>query len=100
MKEARFLNFDEKMIWFNGKLDKDRISWKQGADVIIISRDHIIENSLAQIETVDLHKELKIGFMGELTVEGDAGGLSREWSSSILEKMFDVDLGVIYIITI
>ena len=58
-EEGKFLDFESKMIWFNGNLDKERISWKKGADVIVITRDHIIENSMVQIETVNLHKVIK-----------------------------------------
>lgn len=38
------------------QMEKYRISWLEGCDKINVSRDNIIEETLAQIEFLDLHK--------------------------------------------
>jgi hypothetical protein len=40
---------------------------------------------MAQIKKVDLHKELKINFLGEVSL--DAGGIIREWFTTIFQAL-------------
>ena len=54
-----------------------KISFLDGCDTIQISRDNCLEESVEQIEYVDLWREVKIEFKGEVSY--DAGGLFREW---------------------
>ena len=54
-----------------------KINWIEGCDNIKISRENCLEESLKEIGNVNLCKEVKISFNGEVSY--DAGGLFREW---------------------
>ena len=71
------LSFGEKMLYFRLQLDKLRIPWTKGSDLILIRRDHIIQDSLNFLNVCNMQKEIKIYFEAE-NVQ-DAGGLLREW---------------------
>ena len=49
-------------------------------------------DSLNQLKTVNLHKELKVEFEDEKI--HDAGGVLREWMLLILKEIFEIDLGI------
>ncbi|TNV74103.1 hypothetical protein FGO68_gene10807 [Halteria grandinella] len=66
---------------------------QNGCTTISVSQNHLIETSvdgIIKMKSRLLHGELKIKFQEDLKVQ-DAGGLLREWSTSILQKL--VDLG-------
>jgi len=83
-KETMNLDFEEKQFWFYNQLEKLKISWMNGSDHLSIRKDYILEDTIKEIETCDLHKELKIMFKDEIVL--DAGGLMREWISLIMGK--------------
>ena len=62
-----------------------KINWIEGCDNIIISRDNCLEESIKEIEKVNLWKEVKISFKGEVSY--DAGGLFREWFIILIEEL-------------
>jgi hypothetical protein len=64
---------------------KNKISWEEGCDVIELSRENCLEESVEKIEFVDLWRELKITFNGEIA--SDAGGLYREWFTIVIEEL-------------
>ena len=85
----------------NSKLDplriKDyiktrKINWLDGCDTIKISRDNCLEESIEQIEFVDLWREVKIEFKGEVSY--DAGGLFREWFIILIEELEKKEKGI------
>ena len=85
----------------NSKLDplriKDyiktrKINWLDGCDTIKISRDNCLEESIEQIEYVDLWREVKIEFKGEVSY--DAGGLFREWFIILIEELEKKEKGI------
>ncbi|EKE38463.1 ubiquitin-protein ligase, putative [Entamoeba nuttalli P19] len=60
-----------------------------------IDRDNLLLsslNSLVNKRPIDLKKELKIKFIGEVGV--DQGGVSKEWFSLIVKELFKVDFGM------
>ena len=85
----------------NSKLDplriKDyikskKINWLDGCDTIKISRENCLEESIIEIEYVDLWKEVKISFKGEVSY--DAGGLFREWFIILIEELEKKEKGI------
>ena len=62
-----------------------KINWIEGCDNIKISRDNCLEESIEEIEKVNLWKEVKISFNGEVSY--DAGGLFREWFIILIEEL-------------
>ena len=62
-----------------------KINWIEGCDNIKISRENCLEESIKEIEKVNLWKEVKITFNGEVSY--DAGGLFREWFIILIEEL-------------
>ena len=61
--------------------------------VLRIRRDHIIQDSLDQLSTLqaDLKKKLRIEFVGEPGI--DAGGLTKEWFLLLVRELFSPHYG-------
>ena len=66
-------------------IKKHKIDWSEGCDTIDLSRDNCLEESIEKIEFVDIWRELKITFNGEIA--SDAGGLYREWFTILIEEL-------------
>ena len=66
-------------------IKKHKIDWTEGCDNIELSRENCLEESVEKIEFVDLWRELKISFNGEIA--SDAGGLYREWFTILIEEL-------------
>ena len=66
-------------------IKKHKIDWSKGCDNIDLSRENCLEESVEKIEFVDLWRELKISFNGEIS--SDAGGLYREWFTILIEEL-------------
>ena len=66
-------------------IKKHKIDWTDGCDNIELSRENCLEESVEKIEFVDLWRELKISFNGEIA--SDAGGLYREWFTILIEEL-------------
>ena len=49
-------------------------------------------NSLIESKKVNMHKEVKIQFIGEKV--NDAGGLLREWIHMVIKEIFDDSTGI------
>ena len=62
-----------------------KINWIEGCDNIKICRENCLEESIKEIEKVNLWKEVKISFNGEVSY--DAGGLFREWFIILIEEL-------------
>jgi hypothetical protein len=66
-------------------IKKHKIDWTDGCDNIELSRENCLEESVEKIEFVDIWRELKISFNGEIA--SDAGGLYREWFTILIEEL-------------
>ncbi len=62
-----------------------KINWIEGCDTIEISRENCLEESMKEIKYVNLWREVKINFKGEVSY--DAGGLLREWFIILIEEL-------------
>ena len=60
-----------------------KISWLEGSCTLDLHRNELLKESMEQFEQINLFKELKINFDGEICY--DAGGILREWFTSIFE---------------
>ena len=69
-----------------------KTDWIDGCEKIQISRETVIADSMRQIDKVDLMKELKIDFIGE--VSHDAGGLIREWFTLCFKELLSPQMGL------
>eukprot|EP01066_Platyproteum_vivax_P009807 Platyproteum_vivax@DN4344_c0_g1_i1.p1 len=82
--------FEEKKKWFYDQIETFRVSWQVSHVRIDVERHNLLLTSFNQFRSLsrgDLHKELKFGFVGEPAQ--DAGGLTREWFTLIIESIFN-----------
>ena len=80
----KLMNFEEKQTVFKKNLKKLKIDWTEGPNYITINRDKLIESSIEELSKVNLYREIKVKFKGE--EEGDAGGIMREWLTSLFKE--------------
>jgi hypothetical protein len=62
---------------------------------IRIRRDYLVTDSMTQLSiysTADLHRRLRVQFVGESGVDG--GGLAREWLCLLTQRLFSPDYGM------
>ena len=86
------LSFDQKVTNLRKYIDSHKVSWTEGCETLSISRDNVLKESIEKINFVDLLKELKIDFKGEVSY--DAGGIIREWFMVIINELESNELGV------
>ena len=84
------MDFNLKIEELHKEINKYKISWEEGAEQININRNHIIKESLMQINDINIFKEWKINFIGETNY--DAGGIMREWFTTIFKAFEDKNL--------
>ena len=77
--------FETKLFKFKEEIKKKKISWENGYCQIDINRKNYVVESMKQINKVDLYKELKINFVGEVSY--DAGGILREWFTILFQNL-------------
>lgn len=81
------LKFEKKLFFLKNFCSKLKIDWKQGSQTKNIRRTHLIKDSVEVIKEINIHKELKIAFEGELSY--DAGGLIREWITLLFNELLN-----------
>ena len=81
---VKFQRFEEKQDIFRLNLQKLKIDWTEGPNYVTINRDKLIESSIEELSKVNLYREIKVKFKGE--EEGDAGGIMREWLTSLFKE--------------
>ena len=77
--------FEGKLFQLKEEIKKKKISWENGFCQIDINRKNYVVESMKQIKKVDLYKELKINFVGEVSY--DAGGILREWFTVLFKNL-------------
>ena len=77
--------FDKKIEKLKNVIYSVKISWQDGFCQLDLNRNNLLNESMEQIKKVDLHKELKINFKGEVSY--DAGGIMREWFTTIFQTL-------------
>ena len=84
--------FEEKVDYLRYDISKKKIDFTDGAETLYISRENVLENSMVQLDILNLFKELKIIFTGEES--SDAGGLIREWLTILFKEIMDEKAGL------
>ncbi len=77
--------FDQKIEKLKNYIKSVKIPWENGFCQLNLNRNDLLKESMKQINKVDLHKELKINFIGEVSY--DAGGIIREWFTTIFQTL-------------
>ena len=77
--------FEKKIEILKNAINPLKISWQDGFCQLNLNRNTLLIDSMEQIKKVDLHKELKINFIGEISY--DAGGIMREWFTTIFQTL-------------
>ncbi len=76
---------EQKIEKLKAEIRKVKISWEEGSDTLNLNRNNMLSESMEQINKVNLHKEVKINFIGEVSY--DAGGIMREWFTTIFQTL-------------
>ena len=76
---------EQKIEKLKADIKKVKISWEEGSDTLDLNRNNMLSESMEQINKVNLHKEVKINFIGEVSY--DAGGIMREWFTTIFQTL-------------
>ena len=85
LKEKSLLDLNTKIVNLKNSIAKRKISWQDGCCTLEVNRNNLLNDSMEKIEKIDLFKELKINFTGELCY--DAGGIFREWFTTIFKSL-------------
>lgn len=88
----KYGTFEEKVDYLRYDISQTKVDFTEGCETLFISRENVFENSLIQIETFNIHKEIKIIFIGE--ENSDAGGLIREWLTILFKQIMDEKTGL------
>ncbi len=56
VKTAKELSFEDKQKWLKLQIEKYRIPWTYGSDVLEVSEKNLAHSALASIRKVNLHK--------------------------------------------
>jgi hypothetical protein len=86
------LSFEDKIEHFRKFLNNLKVDWREGSQTLTLDREKFLKQSIQQITSIDLYKELKINFKGE--VSHDAGGLIREWYTIIFKELLSQEKGL------
>ena len=84
--------FEEKVDYLRYDISKKKIDFTDGCENLFINRENVLENSMVQLNIINLYKELKIIFTGEES--NDAGGLIREWLTILFKEILDSKTGL------
>jgi hypothetical protein len=87
------LPFTEKLQNLKQNLEKIKIDWRVAHCKIELNRENALQESMEKIKTIDLLKEVKINFAGE--VSHDAGGIIREWFYILIKELQSAKLGIV-----
>ena len=94
-KMKEFDTFENKILKLKEAILKRKISWEKGFCQININRKNYLIESMKQIKKIDLFKELKINFIGEVSY--DAGGIEREWFTILFQNLEGEKLNLFHI---
>jgi len=90
VKDKSLKDLNKKIEDLKKCINSRKISWEEGCCNLEVNRNDLLNDSMEKIEKVDLFKELKISFTGELCY--DAGGIFREWFTTIFKSLESASL--------
>ena len=85
LKVDKTQTLEQKIKKLKADINKVKISWEEGSDTLNLNRNNMLSESMEQINKVNLHKEIKINFIGEVSY--DAGGMLREWFTTNFQTL-------------
>ena len=77
--------FNDKIKDLKTELKKRKVNWQDGFCQLNLNRGNFLDESVQQINKVDLYKELHVNFIGEIS--NDAGGITREWFTTCFKEL-------------
>ena len=81
---------DTKLQKLREKISANTVHFIEGANLLTVRRDHILEDSRETFSSFNNRKELKILFEGEnKSAATDAGGLSKEWFTLVAHELLN-----------
>ena len=84
-KFASNQTLEQKISKLKTEIKNKKISWEEGYCQLNLTRNNLLKESMSQIKTINLKKELKINFKGEVSY--DAGGIMREFFTTIFQTL-------------
>jgi hypothetical protein len=90
IEKQKTVPFEEKLKNLKTQILIKKVSWRDGFCKLELNRDQVLPQSIKQIYSVDLYKELKIDFKGEVSY--DAGGIIREWFTVLIRALESKEL--------
>ena len=84
-KFASNQTLEQKISKLKTEIKNKKISWEEGCCQLNLTRNNLLKESMSQIKTINLKKELKINFKGEVSY--DAGGIMREFFTTIFQTL-------------
>ena len=93
---AASVNYDQdlstKLLDLRSKISQNTVHFIEGANLLTVRREHMLEDSIEQFNGFNNRKELKILFEGEnKSGLSDAGGLSKEWFTWVSQELLNPD---------
>ena len=76
---------EDKITKLKSEIKSKKISWEEGFCQLNLTRNNLLKESMAQIKNINLKKELKINFKGEVSY--DAGGIMRERFTTVFQTL-------------
>lgn len=92
MQYPKYIDFDNKRVWFNQKLREDYPSRRYGTLRLTVRRSNVFMDSFVSLHRKlpdELKGRLIVKFQGEEAV--DAGGVTREWFLILAKEIFNPD---------
>ena len=84
-KSLKQKTLDEKILKLKEEINSKKISWEEGCCQLNLTRNNLLKESMTQIKDINLKKELKINFKGEVSY--DAGGIMREFFTTVFQTL-------------
>jgi hypothetical protein len=84
--------FDKKYLNLRANISHIKIDWREGHCTLNVNRTNVLEESKEQLRGINLFKELKINFLGEVSF--DAGGIIREWFTVMFKEILSEETGL------
>jgi len=95
LSQVASLPFQQKVDWLKNQFASLKIPWEEGHMKIKVRRSSLLMDALdaiSSIEPADMRKVFRFEFIGEPAL--DAGGVAREFYTSICEQIFNPDCGM------
>ena len=94
LEQMRGGYFQEKLTWFRFQIERMRVDWQNGCEMMLVDRHNVLMSSFTQLQKMNLRKQIKIKFEGEEV--DDAGGVLREWMNIAIKEIFNFQVAGLF----